>query len=864
LDQPILERDAALAQLDGLARAASAGMGHFVLVAAEAGAGKTTLLRAFAERSGPARILRGACEDLSIPEPLGPLRDVADDLGVDLGALLDDEADRLAGFGRLLSLMTREGTATLLLIEDLHWADEATLDFLRFAARRVRDRPLLIVVTTRDGEAEGRPQVRRALAGVPPADVTRLPLPPLSAEAVVRMAREAGRDASDLHRITGGNAFYVSEMLRAGLGTGLRNVQDAVLGRTETLPPEARAVVEAVSIFPRRAERDWALEIADARDAHLDAALDAGLIEDGADHLTFRHEIARQAVETALRPSARRRLNARLLALMDRARDVPKARLMHHAREAGDRARTAHLAPLAGREALAAGANGQAADILALAVELTGDAADGRLLYDAGEACRLVGRLSQATTLLERARAVVRDSADPVLAARILQRLSRIFWTMGRKVSAREVGDQAIALLDGHESEDLAMALASRAQIAMSDYEMKRSLPLAERAEAMARRLGRMDIVGHALSTRSLAELFDRSRQNDLFAESIRVAEAARSAVNIPRCYNNAGVVRSYNLDFRGALALFDKAISLSFELDVTEQVDFFKGFRIQALDRLGEWDVALAEASAMVSEPLEQASPAIMARLAAARIGMRRGLPDDPDAIREIARRLGDEEDARHVFDVATLFVERAWLGLETEEVARGWLARSRAIALPPMLQEELLDWERRLGPDDPAVDLTGLHAPYRAALSGDWRGAAREWHAAGDPYREALMLAEGDGPAVAEALALLARLGAGAAAERVRAEALARGLTVEAPRAPRASTLANPAGLTRRQMDVLRLLDLGLSNAEIGARLFVSPKTVDHHVSAILGKLGVGTRGGAAARARAEGWIDAMDVDG
>ena len=99
--------------------------------------------------------------------------------------------------------------------------------------------------------------------------------------------------------------------------------------------------------------------------------------------------------------------------------------------------------------------------------------------------------------------------------------------------------------------------------------------------------------------------------------------------------------------------------------------------------------------------------------------------------------------------------------------------------------------------------------------------------------------------------------RLGAGKVRDQVLAQAKARGLTVDQPVNSRQPTREHPAGLTKRQMDVLTLMNDGLSNAEIGERLFISPKTVDHHVSAILGKLEVSSRGEAAAFARDAGWI-------
>lgn len=355
---------------------AASGSGKSVFITGEAGAGKTTLLRAFEAWTGGARMLHGACEDLSIPEPLGPLRDLAQEAGADLDALLRVETDRLAVFGRVLALAEAPDRVTVLAIEDLHWADEATLDFVRFAARRIRDRPMLMIVTARNDET-GRAQLRRALGGVPPSDVTRIPLRPLSQAAVAQLAAGSGRPAEELHRITGGNAFYVTEILRSGRTEGLRSVQDAVLDRIERLPYGTRKLLDAVSVFPRRAERDWALFATDAVDGEsaTDHSVAARLLEDTGIHLAFRHEIAQQAVETALPPTRRRRLNATVLAAMQAAGGVPHARLLHHARGAGDRAATARLAALAGLEARDTGANEHAADYFVLAVDLV-DAGD--------------------------------------------------------------------------------------------------------------------------------------------------------------------------------------------------------------------------------------------------------------------------------------------------------------------------------------------------------------------------------------------------------------------------------------------------------------------------------------------------------
>jgi DNA-binding CsgD family transcriptional regulator len=158
-----------------------------------------------------------------------------------------------------------------------------------------------------------------------------------------------------------------------------------------------------------------------------------------------------------------------------------------------------------------------------------------------------------------------------------------------------------------------------------------------------------------------------------------------------------------------------------------------------------------------------------------------------------------------------------------------------------------ELLVYLRRLG--YPAAPFAGCPEPYAAALRGDWRSAADAWRRADDPYEQALALAEsGQVEPSVEALRILDGLGAGPAAAIVRRRLRDLGVT-RLPRRPQPGTRANPAGLTGRQLEILRLVATGLSNAEIAQRLVVSPRTVDHHVSAILAKLGVPTRREAAA---------------
>jgi DNA-binding CsgD family transcriptional regulator len=139
----------------------------------------------------------------------------------------------------------------------------------------------------------------------------------------------------------------------------------------------------------------------------------------------------------------------------------------------------------------------------------------------------------------------------------------------------------------------------------------------------------------------------------------------------------------------------------------------------------------------------------------------------------------------------------------------------------------------------------------PFVLEIQGNWRAAAAMWEELGCPYERARALAQGNSEAQREALLIFEQLGARPMAERVRAQLRAAGVQT-IPRGPRAATRQNPFGLTNRQVEILSLLAKNLTNAEIAARLHISPKTVDHHVSAVLAKLDVSTRDQAALLAR------------
>ncbi|MGH2600925.1 MAG: AAA family ATPase, partial [Dehalococcoidia bacterium] len=314
----LLERDHVLADLERSLEDAAGGRGQLVLIGAEAGGGKTALVQQFCQGRGRrARVLLGACDPLSTPRPLGPLIDLAPLVDRRLAHLIQDASQRAAVFHAFLEDASAGPLPSLIVFEDVHWADEATLDLLRFLGRRLASHRALLVVTYRDDELGPRHPLRIALGDLTSSQaVRRLTLLPLSIAAVGELARGSGLDPVVLHRQTGGNPFFVTEALAAGAFGIPPTVRDAVLARAARLSPAGRAALEAAAVIGARVgARLLAMVAADA-DA-VDDCLAGGMLRIEDDALAFRHELVRQAILETLAPHRAAALHRQVLAALE-------------------------------------------------------------------------------------------------------------------------------------------------------------------------------------------------------------------------------------------------------------------------------------------------------------------------------------------------------------------------------------------------------------------------------------------------------------------------------------------------------------------------------------------------------------------
>jgi AAA ATPase domain len=451
-DVPLLEREAQLASLGEYAGEARDGDGRMVLVAGEAGVGKTALVEQ-AQRNLPAASWYwGACDGLFTPRPLGPLFDIAAKLGGELLELCRADAPREDLFGALLRQVSEPGELRVLVVEDIHWADEATIDLLRFLGRRIRDATVLLIVTYRDDGLSATDPLRIALGDLATQrSVRRVGLAPLSAGGVQALAGEAGLDSAALYRLTGGNPFYVTEVVQSGLAELPASARDAVLARVTRLGPGAREVLDAAALIGTRVEIPLLASVTAGPPSAADELLASGLLTGDGVAVSFRHEIVRMAVAGAVPPLRNVFTHARILgALRDRGCD-DDARLAFHAEGAGDGPAVLRHAPAAARRAAALGAHREAAAQFERALRFAGglDPATAAGLYDGLAAeLGLLDRWQDAAGALEQALGRWRQAGDRRSEGATLRRFSRTLWRLCRGQEALATAEAAVSLLE--------------------------------------------------------------------------------------------------------------------------------------------------------------------------------------------------------------------------------------------------------------------------------------------------------------------------------------------------------------------------------------------------------------------------------
>jgi class 3 adenylate cyclase len=778
--ETLLERDDAMSVLaESLEDVARTGRGRLVAVTGEAGVGKTSLLRRFcADRRDGGRVLWGACDPLFTPRPLGPLVDVADTIGGELLHVVEEGAKPQAVAAALIRELTVRGP-TVLVLEDLHWADEATLDVIALLGRKIETVHGLAVLTYRDDELDRRHPLRIVLgAFARTRALGRIDLTPLSREALARLAGPHGVDADELYRRTAGNPFFATEALAAGDAEVPATVREAVLARAASVSPQAEDLLGAVAVAPPHVPL-WLLEALTEGDVDaLDECLTSGMLVHSVDGVAFRHELARLAVEGSLSPARRLALHRRALpALAEPPTGSPDLeRLAHHAEGAGDAAAALRYAPAAGDRAARVGAHREAAAQYRRALRFAAGLAPrerAELLHKYSYECYLTDQQEEAFDALEGAAAVFREIGDARGEGDSLLHLADILWCPGRTADADETARRAITILEQVEpGRELAMAYAVLAALRKDALDTANAIAYASRAQALAESVDDAGTRFRALRTIAMAEtLAGRLDGLKNLEQSVEMSEAAELPNQVAGAFillvQAAALLRSYDIADR----YLGRALTYTGERGHILSESYLHAFGAKiALDR-GRFDEADELCTRVFQRRLTSIFPRVLALSVRALVRARRDEAEVESLLDEALELAQPSGEVMRIAPVALAQAEVAWLAGDR----RGILAATdrvfeEAVEIGgPWPLAELAFWRWRAGLDAPP--LPDPEHPYALQIAGAWDRASERWTAIGCPYEAALALADAGNAEepLRRALEQLEAVGAVAAAARV-----------------------------------------------------------------------------------------------
>ena len=855
----LFERHEQLTALESSLQEVRAGSGKLILIRGEAGVGKSSLVEKFAaEHSRECRFLWGACDSFATARPLGPVHEIAALLPCAKSVIARPDESAAALFRALLEDLARPERTSVVVLEDFQWADEATFDFCRFLGRRIQRTNALFIVTYRNDELSLTHPVRLVLAELTGDHVLRMHLAPLSRSAVKALAQGSGRDVALLYEVTGGNPFFVREVLASPDERVPPTVRDAVVARLVRCSHATRQLAEFVSLAPGKTE-EWLIETVIGLDqTAVDEGVDRGLLQRYDKALGFRHELARLCVHSTLATERARAMHQRALdALSQHSADL--AQLMHHAIHADNGGAVLEYAPRAGKEASRLGAHREAASYFSAALLYSASlpsAGRAELFELHARECGITNQTNESVASATKALALWREIGNIEAQARVLNLLSQEYRTLGDKVRSDECVSRAIAMLEVlPPSSHLAMAYSARALLAVHRGWDVEALDFGRRALALAREFADPATESHALCNIGSALLGagDLSGYEPL-ERSLALALGHNFEELAARAYRSFLFYAILVRDFARAEQLFREGVAYCEERGIFVHSAYMRAYYTPVELEVGDWTNAGRMAAELLQGPELTGAQRTPALTTLAFVRLRRGDCGADELLDEAFALALPTGEINRIGRIAAARAEQAWYQGDIDRTSREAMAGLDHVRghTAPWIKGELLWWQSRSQP----VDLIphDIAEPYRLMIAGKWRAAANSWERIGMRYEQALALTDGPEDALREALVIAEGLGAQPLAEICRRrlrELGARGV----PRGPLETTRSNPAGLTAKEIEVLKLLTQGRTNAQLARQLHRSTKTVDHHVSAVLQKLGVRSRSQAVAAAFALG---------
>jgi DNA-binding CsgD family transcriptional regulator/Tfp pilus assembly protein PilF len=850
----LIERDGFMDMLRSKFKDLASGEGHCVFVSGEAGIGKTSLVKTFCkELKAECNIYQGGCDALFTPRPLAPLYDIMWQVNSNLWPTSHSIEDRSELFTRFFRELKNQKEKTLLVFEDIHWADEATLDFIKFLGRRISQLPCLFILTYRDNEIHLQHPLRNVLGQLPPDSFTRLQLTPLSKEAVKKLSDERGYSGEDVYSISGGNPFYVNEIL-ASYSLGVPdNIKNSILSAYDQQEEKTKQVWELLSVIPAGFEIKYLEKFEPLYALALDRCIESNilLINDG--RIYFKHELFRRTIESFLSPLKRVSLNKKILELLldSLEQNQEIERIVHHAKNANEYELVVKYAPLAAKEAASVGAHTEASKLYLTAIEYyQGNDKDLliRLYESYAYECYLTNQIKEAIIYTGKSLDIWKEKNDTEQTGNCMRFLSRLWWLDGNRKKAESFGEQAIEALNNMPSSRIkAMALSNMSHLKMLFDEADECIKWGEKAVTIAREQADEETLSHALNNVGAVQMLIKSSQNkgiELLRQSLDIALKNSYHEHAARAYTNLGSITIKIKDYASAKKILEEGIKYCEERDLDSWTLYLLTLRAKLHFETGNWDEAYRIAEKLIKYENRSIAVTISVLIMIATIKMRRSSEDDPlPLLLEAKTKAFGIMEMQRIIPSLIALLEYEWLTgkivIEKKDIDRTMANIGQTIN--NIENNEFAFWLQKV---------RKLHLPVEEVYEGyeinsvtKAHNAAALWAKSGCPYQEALCLFAGKDDDKRKAITLVHELGANAVYEKMKSEMRGFGIK-NIPRGIRKTTQSNPALLTQRELDVLQLLNEGLQNKEIAARLFISAKTVDHHISSILYKLEVNSR--------------------
>ena len=849
----LLEREKQLEiLLTGFAKAVQ-GEGRSFFILGEAGAGKTSLIRHFSEQvKGQCSVYVSFCDSLYTPRPLGPVYDLAYKINRDLASSLGSFTSRTDLFAAVYDAFTSSSAPSIFIIEDVHWADEATLDFIKFFSRRINHSSSLLLMSCREFEAACNHPLRNVMGELPRDSFSRISLPAFSKATVEKLASERGYSGENLYEITGGNPFYVMEMLASYREEIPDNVKDAVLALFNPLVGKTRDIWEMLSIMPEGMETNILATFDTDWELVLDRCVTYGVLLIRNDKVLYKHELFRRTIESSISPLRRIQLNRKILeSFLDRfIREGAIERIVHYATNAGDNSLVAKYAPLAAKQAALLAAHTQAAKLYKTAIDFNEDKSPETLisLYEAySYECYLINHIQDAIIYTGKALRLHQAMGNPTRIGNTIRFLSRLWWFFGNRKESIKYAMEAISIFETESiSPEKAMAYSNLSQLKMLSAEFEDTLFWGNQAIKMARELNNPDILSHALNNVGAAQMAKPDHEQEGFKnlmESLDIALKHDAQEHAARAYTNIIANFTANREYEKANIYLAKGIQYCLDKDLHSWMRYKLGWKARLLLDTGRLQEAKAIAASLLEFPDLTSIVKINALYILGTIDTWEGIQTSIELLNEAKQLAFITEEAQRILPVTLALSQYEWLKnqfvMNEDEISTA-VSMIRQTGLNDQTLQALY-WLKKSRPDHQAIQQ--LYQQFEQDRNHSKIADSYFEKMFNCSFEKAVLLFEGSDTEKKQSLAILEELQATAVIKKLKDDLRDSGQS-KIPRGMRSSTRNNPALLTSRELDILQLLRTGAANKEIAAQLFISPKTVDHHISSILFKLDVPSR--------------------